>query len=209
VFVPDPAPTYDPWELEEKLRHVERLLRIDEPNPQHKGSPRRTARLDVSHEGAPGWHYPAAARAKRARAARSRARSAERWLPVLTWSVLAVGLMASAFGGVLLAWAAAGARQDLWAIGLPVGLGGQIVVVIGLILQLDRLWHDNRNTAEKLDHVDERLYDLNKATGLVGTDGRSASLHSHMPAGASPQLLLADLKSRLDLLSKQLGQPDG
>ena len=206
VFIPEPPPTYDGWELEQKLRHIERLLRIDKPDPSQQGAPQRgIARVDASHGGSPGWHYPAAAQQK---AARARARSTEPWLPVLTWFVLAVGLMASAFGGVLLAWAAAGGRQDLWAIGMPVGLAGQIVLVIGLILQLDRLWHDNRDTAEKLDHVGERLFDLNKTTALLGTSGGSTSFYSHMAGGASPQLLLADLKSQLDLLSARLGHEE-
>jgi len=207
VFFPDPPPTYDEWELEEKLRHIERLLRIDKPAPSRQGASRqRIARVDTPHAGSADWHQPAATRAK---AARSRARWSERWLPLLTWSVLAVGLMASAFGGVLLAWAAAAGRHELWGIGMPVGLAGQIVLVIGLILQLDRLWHDNRDTAEKLDHVGERLFDLNKRATLLGTGSGSASFYSHMAGGASPQLLLADLKSQLDLLSARLGREDG
>jgi len=208
VFIPEAPPMYDGWELEQKLRHIERLLRIDKPDRSRQGASRPAmARVDAPHGDSPGWHYPAAAEQK---AARARARSTEPWLPVLTWFVLAVGLMASAFGGVLLAWAAASGRQDLWAIGMPVGLAGQIVLVIGLILQLDRLWHDNRHTAEKLDHVGERLFDLNKATRLLGTSGGSASgsFYSHMAGGASPQLLLADLKSQLDLLSVRFGQDD-
>lgn len=206
VFVPDPPPAYDEWELEQKLQHIERLLRIDRPDDSGQvPSRQRIARVDASHGGSPGWHHPKAAQAK---AARSRARRTEPWLPILTWSVLAVGLMASAFGGVLLAWAAAGGRQDLWGIGMPVGLAGQIVLVIGLILQLDRLWHDNRDTAEKLDHVGERLFDLNKRAALLGSGSASTSFYSHMAGGASPQLLLADLKSQLDLLSAKLGPED-
>ena len=207
VFFPDPPPTYDAWELEEKLRHIERLLRIDQPDPSRRGASRqRIARVDAPHADSSDWHHPAVAQAK---AARSRARWTERWLPLLTWSVLAVGLMASAFGGVLLAWSAAAGRHELWAIGMPVGLAGQIVLVIGLILQLDRLWHDSRHTAEKLDHVGERLFDLDKRADLLGTGSGSPSFYSHMAGGASPQLLLADLKSQLDLLSARLGHEDG
>jgi hypothetical protein len=207
---PEP-PTYDGWELEQQLRHIERLLRIDKPDRAARGTApsQHRARRDASHGEPLGWHYPEAVRAKAARR-RAAAGSAGPWLPALTWFVLAVGLMASAFGGVLLAWGAASGRQDLWAVGMPVGLAGQIILVIGLILQLDRLWHDNRHTAEKLDHVDERLYDLNKTTTLLGTghSSISSSFYAHMASGASPQLLLADLKSQLDLLAIKLGQED-
>jgi hypothetical protein len=196
--------------LEQQLRHVERLLRIDGPEQCERTpeSEARWARLDAPHAGPQGWHFPEAARAKAARRRTSGARRTESWLPVLTWSVLAVGLMASAFGGVLLVWAAATGRNELWTIGMPVGLGGQIVLVIGLILQLDRLWHDNRHTAAKLDHVGARLHDLNQTASRLGTSPATASgsYPPHLPADANPHILLAELKTQLDMLAVKLGQ---
>jgi hypothetical protein len=187
-------------------------LRIDRPErgrepPQ---TPGQWARLDASHVGPLGWHSPAVARAKAARKRAAQARRPESWLPMLTWSVLAVGLMASAFGGVLLVWASVSARNELWTLGMPVGLAGQIVLVIGLILQLDRLWHDNRHTAEKLDHVDQRLHSLNRTASLLGASSGTASSASypHLARGASPQMLLGDLKTQLDLLAVKLGQEE-
>ena len=45
---------------------------------------------------------------------------------------------------------------------------------------------------------------------LLGTSHGSpaGSFYAHMARGASPQLLLADLKSQLDLLAVKLGQKD-
>lgn len=206
-------PAYDGWELEQQLRHIERLLRIDRLERYEHGavSGSEKVRFDAAHGGPLGWHCPEAMRARADRKRRAAGpRAPEAWLPVLTWLVLALGLMGSACGGALLAWAAASGRQELWAVGIPVGIGGQIVLVLGLILQLDRLWHDNRHTAEKLDHVDERLDDLNKTTTLLGA-GRgvpSSAFHSHMTTGPSAQLLLADLKSQLDLLAVKLAKAD-
>ena len=209
---PEAPPAYDPWELEQQLRHIERLLRIDRPDRGREAaaSERQWARLDASHVGPLGWHHPEAARAKATRQRADDARRPESWLPVLTWSVLAVGLMASAFGGALLVWATVSARNELWTLGMPVGLAGQIVLVIGLILQLDRLWHDNRHTAEKLEHVDERLHSLNRTTSLLGTSPgtASSSFCSHLADGAHPRMLLADLKTQLDLLAVKLGQEE-
>jgi len=206
-------PAYDGWELEQQLRHIERLLRIDRLERHEHGAAAGSEqiRFDAAHAGPLGWHYPAAMRARADRNRRAAgSRAPEAWLPVLTWLVLAVGLMGSACGGALLAWAAAAGRQELWAIGIPVGLGGQIVLVLGLILQLDRLWHNHRHTAEKLDHVDERLDDLNKTTTLLGASrgAPSSSFPSHMAGSLSPQLLLADLKSQLDLLTVKLAQAE-
>jgi len=208
----EPPPAYDGWELEERLRHVERLLKLDQPHGplREGGGERERFRVDTPDVGSTHWHYPAAARAKAARQRTLKASWTESWLPLMTWAVLTLGLMASATSGVLLGWGALCGREDLWAIGVPVGLGSQIVLIVGLVLQLDRLWHDNRDTAQKLDHVDERLHALNKTTSLLGATHGSASspFHVHMAGGASPQLLLADLKSQLDLLALKLGQEE-
>lgn len=208
----EPLPEYDGWELEQKLRHVERVLRRDQPDDEQRAASGRqqASRLDPAHAASAGWHYPAVAQAKSARKRTAGDSAAEPWLPMLTWATLALGVMAFVCGGVLLAWSAASGRQELWTIGMPIALGGQIVLLIGLMLQLDRLWHDNRHTAEKLHHVDERLHDLNTATTLLGAShsSASASFYSHFAGGASPQLLLADLKSQLDLLAVKLSQDE-
>src|SRR3990172_9278511 len=64
---PGPPPTYDGWELDEQLRHIERLLDTGKPDDGDEAPSRRYARLDAAHAGTPGWHYPAAARARAAR----------------------------------------------------------------------------------------------------------------------------------------------
>lgn len=209
----DEPPRLNDGELEERLRHVERLLRIDQgtgSGSQCKGAcHHRAIRIDAAHDAKAQWHYPKAARAKAARKrAGSRAAAGPR-LPLLTWTALALGLMAFTCGGVLLAWSTATGRQDLWTIGLPIGVAGQVVLLIGLVLQLDRLWHDTRHNAQKLHHVDEQLHDLNTTTTLLGSgSGGSGTFYAHMAGGASPQLLLADMKSQLDLLAVKLGQTE-
>jgi hypothetical protein len=212
----DPPRLDEGWDLEERLRRVERLLRIDRGShgigsgSQRKGDcHQRAIRIDAAHDAGPQWHFPKAAKAKAARKqAGSRAATGPR-MPVLTWTALTLGLMAFTCGGVLLGWSAATERQDLWTIGMPIAVAGQVVLLIGLVLQLDRLWHDTRHNARKLHHVDEQLQDLNTATTLLCRDSAgSRSFYAHMGSGASPQLLLADMKSQLDLLAVKLGQTE-
>ncbi len=201
-------PAYDGWELEERLRHIERVLNLDRTDAKHDGSTggHEYARLDAPHGQPAGWHYPAVVEAKAARRRTADASAKRTGLAALTWTVLALGVMAFACGGVLLAWSTISARQHLWTVGMPIGLAGQIVLLVGLILQLDRLWHDNRDTAAKLHHVDEQLHDLNTATLLRTGHGPGSHFYSHMASGASPLMLLADLKSQLDVLAIRLGQ---
>jgi hypothetical protein len=113
--------------------------------------------------------------------------------------------MAFVCGGVLLGWSLVTGRQELWSVGLPIALVGQVALLAGLILQLDRFWHDNRAAAAKLDTLDRRLDDLKTTTTMLGTThGPSAAFYAHWAGGAGPQLLLTDLKSQLDLLAVKL-----
>lgn len=203
----EPPPLYDPWEMEEELRHIRRVLRGEKP-PEEADQPAcrgEHSRMESAHAEPAGWHYPVAQASARRKKARSSPANA--LLAMLSWTVLSLGLMAFVCGGVLLGWSMVTGRQDLWTLGMPIALGGQIVLIVGLILQLDHLWHDNRDTAAKLDHVDQRLHHL-KTTTLLGRKQASlAGALSCDPAeDISPRLLLADLKSQLDQLAVKIGQ---
>jgi len=204
----DHPPPFDGWEFEERLRHIERLLAIDRPTGiKHPQSfPIEAARFDSPHDRVAGWHLPQDPQTP----APSQSTQPESALPVLTWTVLSVGLMAFACGGVLLGWSMVSGRQDLGVYGTPITVGGLAGLLIGLILQLDRLGSDHRSTAARLEHVDERLHDLRATTALLGTTQSTpaSAFYSHMAGGASPQLLLADLKGQLDLLAIKMAQEE-
>jgi hypothetical protein len=129
-------------------------------------------------------------------------------LRVLAFTAVGLGLAALLYGGVLLVWGYALARGDLWSWGLPLTIGGQAVLLLGLFMQLDRLWRDHRQTSESLDQLDDRLTDLKHTTSMLGTTHSSAaqSFYVHMADGASPELMLADLKGQLDMLALRLAQ---
>ena len=114
--------------------------------------------------------------------------------------------MTFAFGAVLLGWSFWMGRADLWRLGMPFTLAGQAALIIGLAFQLDGLSRGNQAAAESLDELDDQLDELRRATTLLSTShsGPSQSFYSHMASGAGPHLLLADLKSQLDLLAIRL-----
>jgi hypothetical protein len=126
----------------------------------------------------------------------------------LVWGMLSLGLMAFVCGAVLLGWSLATGRADLWSLGMPITLGGQFALLLGLLLQLESLWEGNRNTVDKLDEVDDRLDDLKQTAALLSSSHSSPAqaFYVHMAGGASPHLLLADLKGQLDLLAVQMAK---
>ena len=125
---------------------------------------------------------------------------------LLAWGALSLGTMALVFGGVLLGWSFVTDRTDLWRLGMPFALAGQATLVIGLVIQLDGLWRSNHDATATLGELDEQLEELRRVTSRLTTTHTdpSQSFYVHLAERANPQVLLADLKSQLDLLAMQL-----
>lgn len=124
------------------------------------------------------------------------------------WPTLMLGMMAFTCGAVLLGWSFATGRGDLWTYGMPAVLAGQGLLVLGLILQLEGLWQSNRDTRETLVDLDREVSELRHATAILSTthSAPGQSFYAHMAEGASPHLLLADVKGQLDVIAMRLAE---
>jgi hypothetical protein len=191
---PRPPVDLNDREWEDDARAIRRIARALDAGPD------RPAAADQE---ATDQRTGLAATAGEFRPRRPRARST--WL---AWFFLSVGLLTFVFGGTLLAWAVTGNGTDLWSWGLPLTLAGQCVLLIGGVLFVDSLWQDHCATSEVLDTVNEQLAQLRHATSLLGSAyGLSdRSFYAHLADGASPQMLLADVKGQLDMLALKLGR---
>lgn len=91
---------------------------------------------------------------------------------------------------------------------MPLTLLGQAGLILGLVLQLEGLWTTNKKTAITLRELDGELKNVRQATTLLTTTKSSGaqSFYMHLAEGASPHLLLADLKGQMDLLAQQMGR---
>jgi hypothetical protein len=195
-----PMPQED-WQLEAELRYVERLSAAWRDAPPLKDSfalagGEGQAEVAESHRGS------------RETPSEDVGSSTKPRFAGLAWAALSLGVMAFVCGGVLLGWSAIAGRQDLWSIGLPLALVGQAGLIVGLVLQLETLWQTNRATSQTLHSLDGEIHELRHSTTLL-TQSRSnpsQSFYLHLSEGASPHLLLADLKGQLDLLSEQMSK---
>lgn len=185
------------WELEDELNEAQQLV-------ASLGVQDRTESA-IRFDGA---HVPSGNRESNSE--RPRANEPNRRAPsqssFFSWCMLSLGMMAFVFGAVLIGWSFAEERPDLWRLGLPFTLGGQAALIVGLVFQLDGLWRSNRDAAETLEELDSQLDELRHATSLLSTTHSSSaqSFYLHMADGASPNLLLADLKGQLDLLAARI-----
>ena len=206
-------PNPSSWAWDEELRELQRAIDRGRGDQQQQAYQEEKARLDLPVSGSqsvPAWHVPMARKRRANRKVPTSKPSATQ--PTargtgIVWVALSLGTMALVCGGILLGWSTFAGRQELWSIGLPIALFGQIGLVVGLILQLERMWNDSRRSAEKLETVDRQLGDLKNTTAMLGTthNGPSTAFYSHLVDGASPRILLTDLKSQLDLLAIKMG----
>ena len=83
----------------------------------------------------------------------------------LPWLVLGVGLSVFVCGAILTAWALLGQRPELWSVGVPLLVAGQVAVFAVIIWQFESIWRSDQATFHILHGVDERLQSLRPAAG--------------------------------------------
>jgi hypothetical protein len=192
------------WALEAELRGVQRLLSSLKSRP---GGGSQSVALHASHRKPGKWHTTEV-EATPAEDVRPHIIATQPRGNMAAWLILSLGLAVFACGGVLLGWSILGQRDDLWPVGMPLALIGQAALIVGLILQLDGLSHSTRKTTEALSELDGELKNVRQATTLLSSShaGGAQSFYLHLAEGASPQLLLADLKGQMDLLAQQMAR---
>jgi hypothetical protein len=204
--------------LEHDLRAAERLV-AQAGTSGPRGPDARQHCQHEAHGSLAGWHVPSISRGAGESHPEPTANAANTTDDVsgfhvsgivqwIAWAIVAVGVAAFVCGGTLWVWSFAGDRPDLARFGLPLVLGGQAGLIIGLMLQLESLWQSTQQTTQSLDVLDDQVAEIKHATTLLGTthSAASASFYSHYAQGASPHMLLADLKGQLDLLAMKMSR---
>ncbi len=200
---------FDDWEIEQNMRRLRARV----------GPWQRTDASASSHDAPTVRMPPTAAMRQRRRIDGSHGRKVRSPHPsrrdnkssrggIVAWGILALGLMAFACGGVLLGMSIVQQRPQLWSLGLPIIVAGKVGMLIGLVMQLERMWQNSRQAAHKLEQVDRQLHQLQRTTTMLGVTHNSASqaYYAHMAADANPEILLADLKGQIDLLARSMAR---
>jgi hypothetical protein len=153
----DPLADFDTWELEEQLRHVERILAL------------------------PGFNAPPAAAHDALRfdmPAHPSLRHRKPLVSFVAWTFLIAGLAASTCGAVLTGWSVAAQRDELWHIGLPTASAGVLALLIGLVVQLGLVWHAYRGLAAELAVAEAQL-------GLLARPALASRVAPSAPAASA------------------------
>ncbi len=124
-------PLVDTWELDESLRHAERMVCLD--GKDELAEPR--VRFDPAQPPAAGWHQGEPSRPWIS--SEGQPLPARRALGFAASLALWLGVAALTCGLILLGWAALAARDELQIVGLPITASGLLVLAAGLALRLE------------------------------------------------------------------------
>lgn len=188
----------DDWEFSEAIQDAERIVRnvtsdLDGLEQNHDAWSRRGIPKSISS-------------ARGVAPENNRDNDA---LTSATWPVpslvLAVALGVFVCGAALIILSLVNQRPQLWQLGVPFALSGQVAVLSVVFWQLNAVWNNNRTTLAALHAADKQLQRLhNDWSALQQQD--SEAFYQHLAQGANPEVLLADLKDQLDLLSNHLAR---
>jgi hypothetical protein len=199
-----PPVDLDALDLElDSLEHQRALMGFDTARTSQRKPP------DAAHDLVSDWHLGALlAPAANTNVEIKREETAKPRASFFGWLLMLCGIMAFACGAVLMGMSLAQGRSELWRMGLPLALVGQCGLIVGLVLQLERVWQNHRRANDRLREVDEHVSDLKLTTDLLSTSqsGPSQAFYHHMAGGANTELLLADLKGQMDLLAAQVAR---
>lgn len=152
-----PLRAYDGSELDEQLRRVENLLRMT----QSQAAQKPVLRFD------PAQPFDGTAESSGSHLGRAPSAANSRPGMGLSWGFLTVGLAAFVCAAALAISLIVGNRPDLWNVAIPaVIIVGQLAIVVGLVLQLDRVWEDNRQNTLRLTRMHDELQRIHQRTGV-------------------------------------------
>ncbi len=122
------------------------------------------------------------------------------------WLLTLLGITGLGAGLGLLIRATYGNRPDFWNYGIVTTFTSQVVLILGLILIVSRLWRSVHQTTKKLNTLHQKLDKVQQTAETLSTLRTSSAqqFYADIARGASPQMMLTDLKGQIEKISKQI-----
>jgi hypothetical protein len=201
----------DDWDQRRRNRELGRKLRHDlgRPKPRSAAGTLSASNLslqdnlfdELQQVTAPSLYPPAEAELSSYRA-QSRRPEGGQFMAWLT-AFCGAGILGAGLGTI--SWSLSAGRMDTWNFALGLTLTGQGILIFGLVLIVARLWRNSRYASTKLIDVHAQLGQLqHTADALTTMRSGAPAFYAELARGASPQMLLANLKGQLDQLASKI-----
>jgi hypothetical protein len=192
----------DDWQLRRRTRELGRKLRHETPRMQRRVDSPQNLFADLASQTA----SPIVDPVSHARPTQSANAPHPEFGQFVAWFVTVVGLASLATGLGMVAWTIAHGGSEFWDLALALTLAGQGTLIFGLLLVVTRLWRHSRHASGKLHEVHVELGQLQRSTEALSAmrTGGAPAFYAELVRGASPQMLLTNLKGQLDQLATRL-----
>jgi hypothetical protein len=206
-------PRVDDWSVRERLRYLDRELRrpnvaaatTSSPFPQgpRRFDPPQLSFEDLAQAAVASFTPPSDYAAFRAASRPRRTDGGQ----IVAWLVVLAGVVTLTSGIGLVAWSLSTQQMLYWNVALGLTLGGQGALIFGLVLVVSRLWRNSRFASGKLQDVHARLGQLQQTADALTAmrSGGAPAFYADLVRGASPQVMLANLKGQIDQLATRIG----
>ncbi len=196
----------DDWHAERRLKHIGRSLRVPLATSRTTTSDQAMHWVDMAAVSQPQEqrHHPTpGAAAMREAVAR---RASERRVQIIAWVALVFGLGLAVGGVVLMGMGMFGEHPIFWQWGVGVTLAGQAFLIAGLVKILMTLWGSSRAATRRLIDMQQELAEVGRTAEsiIAQRPGGPSGFYGELARGASPALLLANLKGQIDHLATRL-----
>lgn len=195
----------DDWQLRRRTRDLGRKLRHEPASLRRRVDSPQNMFADLAAQTASPIVDPGSYLRPSSAAAAPRPESGQ----FAAWFVTFFGLTSLAAGLALVSWSIAHGGSEYWNHALGLTLAGQGLLIFGLILVVTRLWRNSRYATGKLQEVHVELGQLQRTADAISAmrTGGSPAFYGELVRGASPQMLLTNLKGQLDQLAARLNAP--
>lgn len=197
------------WSTEQRLRHIGRSLRTPLVVKANAGEVETALHWVDTLALPPGGEEPRGGKSSpnHSRAARAR-RASDRRMQLVAWFALVFGLGLAAGGVTLMGMGMFGEESRFWQWGVGVTLAGQAILIGGLVRVLTSLWNSSRTAARRVVEMQQELAEVGRTAEAIVAQrpGGASGFYGELSRGASPTLLLANLKGQIDHLSTRLHQ---
>lgn len=192
AFVERTPIDFDAWRWDPDLLEAERLLKTLAPSPE-KTNPfmGSESRVDSAHGPATNWLQPAPQRTTTS---------------LLAWIALSMGGLVTILAGIVLGFESCSGQKLFLNHGLSYLVGGEASLIVGLLLQLERISRNCSRARRAIAELDEQVEELRRAAVLGSRShvAHAPPLYSHLATGASSHLLWTELSSQLDRLAMRV-----
>jgi uncharacterized membrane protein len=202
----------DDWAARQRVRTAVRELR--RPNPTTANSPNRIAadrqRLDLPQDLFGQIEHattPTIATLAPQSFTTDQTQKHSAGGQIVAWLVVTIGVLALIGGVGLIAWSLSTSQMLFWNYAVGLAMAGQGTLIFGLVLVISRLWRSSRYSAAKLQDVHVRLGQLQQSSETLAATrtGGAPAFYADLVRGASPHVMLANLKGQVDQLATRVG----